>query len=65
MTSGYIQISWQLALAALLILVNLALSIILRLGLERSLGMASLMVVQLLLIGYVLEWILPSDLFSS
>jgi len=38
MTSGYIQISyWQLALAALLILVNLALSII-RLGLERSLG---------------------------
>lgn len=59
MTSSYIQISyWQLLLATLLILVNLALSIILRLGLERSLGMASLrMVVQLLLIGYALEWI--------
>jgi len=56
---NYITISvWQLGLAALLILINLGISIALRLGLERSLAIASVrMVVQLLLVGYVLEWI--------
>lgn len=49
---------WQLALAALLIVVNVALSLGLRLGLERSLLVASVrMTVQLLLIGLVLEWV--------
>ncbi|HEX7380964.1 MAG TPA: iron export ABC transporter permease subunit FetB, partial [Nevskiaceae bacterium] len=50
--------AWQLGLAAALILVNLALSAWLRLGLTRSLVVASLrMVVQLLLVGFVLEYI--------
>jgi len=59
MGSSYIPISYgQLALAALLILINIALSFILRLGLEQQLWIASLrMVVQLLLIGYVLQWL--------
>lgn len=59
MTSTYIQIGYdQLALSALLIVVNLALSFALRLGLDRQLLIASVrMVVQLLLIGLVLEWI--------
>ena len=49
---------WHLALAALLIVVNVALSLGLRLGLERSLLVASVrMTVQLLLIGLVLEWV--------
>ncbi|TAM12981.1 MAG: iron export ABC transporter permease subunit FetB [Nevskiaceae bacterium] len=48
--------NWQLGFAALLILVNLLLSAWLRLGLTRSLLVASLrMVVQLLLIGFILE----------
>lgn len=48
--------NWQLVFAALLIVVNLALSAWLRLGLTRSLLVASLrMVVQLLLIGFILE----------
>jgi putative ABC transport system permease protein len=48
----------QLLLAALLILINLGLSSALRLGLARSLAIASLrMVVQLLMIGFVLEWL--------
>jgi putative ABC transport system permease protein len=48
----------QLALAAVLIVVNIGLAVALRLGLARSLLVASLrMTVQLLLIGLVLEWI--------
>ncbi len=48
----------QLALATALILVNLLLSVWLRLGLARSLLVASLrMVVQLLLVGFILEYI--------
>jgi putative ABC transport system permease protein len=60
---GYIPIGYgQLALSALLILVNLGLSVGLRLGLERSLAIASLrMVVQLLLIGFVLEWLFTQE----
>lgn len=55
----YLQISiTQLALASLLILVNVALSVWLRLGLARSLLVAALrMSVQLLLIGFALEFI--------
>jgi putative ABC transport system permease protein len=59
MEHNYIQISnGQLALATALILINVILSVALRLGLERRLGVASVrMVVQLLLVGYVLEWV--------
>ena len=60
---GYIAIGYgQLALSALLILVNVGLSVGLRLGLERSLAIASLrMVVQLLIIGFVLEWLFTQE----
>ena len=52
----------RLALSALLILVNVGLSAALRLGLGRSLLLASMrMVVQLLLVGYVLEWLFRQD----
>jgi putative ABC transport system permease protein len=60
---GYIELTaWQVAIAASLVLVNGAVSLALRLGLERSLALASLrMVVQLLLIGYVLRWVFQSN----
>lgn len=63
MESRYIIISYgQLALSALLILVNVGLSMALKLGLARSLVIATLrMVVQLLLIGIVLEWLFTQD----
>jgi len=49
---------WDLALAAALILVNAAASLALRLGLERRLLVASLRtVVQLSLLGLVLQWV--------
>jgi putative ABC transport system permease protein len=49
---------WQVGLAALLILVNAAVSLALRLGLERQLLLAAArMVVQLLLVGQVLALI--------
>lgn len=52
----------QLLLAASLILINLGLSLGLKLGLGRSLLVASLrMVVQLLLIGYVLQWLFQQE----
>lgn len=59
MTPQYLAISnWQLASAAALIVVNLLLSVWLRLGLARSLVLASArMVVQLLLVGVVLEYV--------
>lgn len=58
-TSLYIPIGYgQLALAASLIVVNLLLSFALRLGLTRTLLVASVrMTVQLLLVGYVLSYI--------
>jgi putative ABC transport system permease protein len=58
-TPSYLTISnLQLVGAALLMLINGALSLLLRLGIEQQLLVGSLrMVVQLLLIGYVLEWI--------
>jgi putative ABC transport system permease protein len=57
--NGYQNLSLlDLALAALLIVINSALSIALNLGLERKLLIASVRtVVQLLLIGYVLGWV--------
>lgn len=67
MSDNYLSLSYgQLAISCLLILVNVALSLQLRLGLERSLLVASIrMVIQLLLIGYVLEWLFTlSDPFS-
>lgn len=59
MTTTYIPIdNGQLALAAMLILINLILSIVLQLQLEKQLAIASVrMTVQLLLIGYILKWI--------
>lgn len=59
MDPAYIQLSAvEVGLAALLILINGAISIVLRLGLERLLFMAAVRtVVQLLLIGLVLQWI--------
>lgn len=59
MTAAYLPINnWQLAVAALLILINVALSIALQLGLEKQLGLAALrMTAQLLLVGYILKWI--------
>ena len=61
--NGYITIGYgQLALSALLMLVNVGLSVGLKLGLEQSLAIASLrMVVQLLLIGFVLEWLFTQE----
>jgi len=61
--NGYIVLGYgQLVLAALLILGNLAISLALRLGLERSLLIATVRsIVQLLLIGFVLEWLFSQD----
>ncbi len=63
METRYLPINFtQLGLAAGLILINIGLSVGFRLGLERSLLIASLrMVVQLLLIGFVLEWLFTQD----
>ncbi|MDG5766684.1 iron export ABC transporter permease subunit FetB [Balneolales bacterium ANBcel1] len=50
--------NFQLALAALLLLVNIGLSVALRLGLARDLLIgAARMTVQLILIGLILEWV--------
>ena len=59
MAGNYISISYtQLALAPLFILINIGLSFALNLGLAKSLLIASLrMVVQLLLVGYLLQWV--------
>lgn len=49
---------WQVALASFLILINGAISAALRLKMERTLAIAAIRtVVQLLLIGMVLEWV--------
>lgn len=59
MNGEYLELSyWQVASAALLVVINVAISLMLRLGLARSLMIASLrMVVQLLLVGAVLKWV--------
>ena len=55
----YVELTaFQVGLASSLILVNGLVSIILRLGMERSLLIAAVRtVVQLLLVGSLLEWI--------
>jgi len=57
--SSYVELTyWQVGLAALLIVVNGAISVALRLQMERSLLIASIRtVVQLTLVGFVLEWV--------
>tara|TARA_B100000609_G_C17222659_1_gene441534 strand:+ start:4047 stop:4856 length:810 start_codon:yes stop_codon:yes gene_type:complete len=57
--AGYIHItSWQLLLAGSLLLVNIVLSGLLRLGLTQKILWAAIrMITQLLLIGWVLNWI--------
>jgi putative ABC transport system permease protein len=59
MNEPYVELSvWQVGLAALLILVNGGISALLGLGLGRRLLLAAVCcVVQLLLIGLVLEWV--------
>jgi putative ABC transport system permease protein len=59
MQDGYVQLGfWQVALAAGLILINAGISLALKLGLGRRLLVAAFRtVVQLLLVGLVLEWI--------
>lgn len=61
----YLQLSYvQVGLAALLILINGGISLALQLNLEKSLLIASVRtVVQLLLIGLVLEWIFARSEF--
>lgn len=63
MTPSYIDLSaGQVALAALLILVNASVSLALRLGLERRLLVAAVRtVLQLTLIGLVLDWVFAVD----
>ncbi len=63
MQTQYIELSyWQIGLAAALIVINGLISVALRLGLERELLVASIRtVVQLLLIGLVLEQIFLVD----
>jgi putative ABC transport system permease protein len=59
METPYVQLSYfQVGLAALLILINGAISVFLKLGLERRLLLAAVATVaQLLLIGLVLDWV--------
>jgi len=66
MPATYLELSyWQVAVAALLIVVNGAISIVLRLGMERTLAIASVRtVLQLALIGVVLEWVFQVDHWS-
>lgn len=63
MEADYLVIGYgQVALAVLLIFVNLGLSVALRLGLEKSIAIATLrMIVQLLLIGFILEWLFNQE----
>ena len=60
---SYIELGYgQVALAAILILINAGISLALRLGLERTLLIASLRtIVQLLLLGWGLQWVFQVD----
>lgn len=60
---AYVELTtWQVALAALLIVINGIISISLQLRMEKSLAIASIRtVVQLLLVGLVLEWVFRVD----
>jgi putative ABC transport system permease protein len=59
MADSYVELTYgQVALAAALVLLNGGISLALRLGLERSLVIASVRtIVQLLLVGLVLQWV--------
>ncbi len=61
--NGYVELSYsQVALAALLVAINGVISIVLRLRMEKPLLIASIRtVVQLLLVGFVLEWVFRWD----
>jgi putative ABC transport system permease protein len=63
MGQSYLELSYtQVGLASLLIVVNGAVSVLLKLGLERRLLLAAVCtVVQLLLLGLVLEWVFRVD----
>lgn len=63
MPPDYFELSyWQVAIAAALIVVNGLISVVLRLGMERNLAIAAVRtVVQLTLIGVVLEWVFQAD----
>ena len=63
MNKSYLELSYfQVGIAALLILINGALSVLLKLGLERRFLLAAVCtVVQLLLVGLVLEWVFRVD----
>lgn len=62
MSTSYQPLSyWQVGLAASLLVVNGAVSLVLRLGLGRQLLVAGVrLVVQLLLLGLVLQWVFES-----
>jgi putative ABC transport system permease protein len=66
MNTPYLELTYfQVGIAALLILVNGALSVLLELGLERRLFLAALCtVIQLLLVGLVLEWVFRVNRWS-
>lgn len=57
--SPYVEVGYsQLALAGVLLVVNLVLDMVLRLGMSRDLGVGAIrMTVQLLLVGLVLDWV--------
>ncbi len=59
MNAAYIQLPWTaIAVAAALVLVNGAISVALRLGLEGRLALAAVRTIaQLVLVGYVLAWV--------
>ncbi len=59
----YVELSYvQVGLAALLIVVNSVISLTMRLGMERTLLLASIRtVLQLLLVGLILEWVFRVD----
>jgi putative ABC transport system permease protein len=63
MGKPYLELSYlQVALAALLIVINGALSVLLKLDLERRLLLAAVCtVVQLLLVGLLLDWVFRLD----
>lgn len=65
MGEGYIELTyWQVAVGAALILVNGAISVGLGLGLHRRLLVAAVRtVVQLALVGFVLEWVFSLSLW--
>ena len=63
MSKPYLELSYlQVAIAAGLIVINGAISVLLKLNLERRLLLAALCtVVQLLLVGFLLEWVFRLD----